>query len=171
MRADTTLFMVAIVLVAATAGGEPGASCAQIDDDAQRLACYDRGANRTASADGTAGVAPESTKDSDSADVSGESLPKSSRDERSAEDAFGVQQRPSEDAELEQIHAVVTEVVALPGNKRQFNLDNGQIWLETSTTTRLRLSPGDSIRIKRGAFGSYRLFGTGKTSTRVTRQK
>lgn len=123
---------------------EPLRRCAEIDDDSQRLACYDRYVAR-------GGVEP------DSADA----VPP-------AEARFGLPDKEDEE-ELDEIRATITEIVVRANQTRIFTLSNGQVWVEDSPKPSLRLDVGDEVRISAGLFGSHTLHGPRNRSTAVDR--
>ncbi|MDP2325283.1 MAG: hypothetical protein Q8N51_14830 [Gammaproteobacteria bacterium] len=122
-------------------------SCISITDDQQRLACYDRLAERAApvitSPEALFGLEPTAT-------------------------TRLLQQRLGD----EPIDVLDQQVIAIsrdPFNKLQISLDNGQQWLQIDSG-RLRLKVGDIIRIRRASLGSYLLYlQTGGRSLRVRR--
>jgi hypothetical protein len=166
--------------------------CAGLLDDAQRLACYDRvagqsGSGTDAAIDTLPVAAPAppaeasptavrallgATEESEIEAAAGQAAGGSEGAQR-AEDDFGAgpRMRRNENAETElrEIHASVVSIDQTASGKRVFYLDNGHVWREQSKSRSLRLSPGESVRIKAGSLGSYKLFGNGKVSTKVDR--
>src|SRR5690606_7359478 len=69
---------------------------------------------------------------------------------------FGLPERDDED-ELEEISAKVVRIDERANRERIFTLDNGQVWVEDSPTRSVRVKEGDTVRIRAGMFGSYRL--------------
>lgn len=153
--------------------------CAQVDDDAQRLACYDREAARSRAAEPAvegpppatqkvperpANAAPESA-----AAPAPEPAAEPGGDTADAVASFGLPERDEDKDEPDEISAKVAKIDVRANGERIFTLDNGQVWVEKSPARSPRLKEGDPVRIKAGLFGSYRLFGSGNRSTGVDR--
>lgn len=74
-----------------------------------------------------------------------------------------------EDKDLDLIQATITAVSRTAYDKFVVVLDNGQKWRQTDTK-RLRLQPGDAVRISSAIFGSFLLEkSTGSRMVRVQR--
>ena len=145
---------VLIVLV-----GLPGLTlaqvCTDIEDDAERLACYD--ANKEASS--TTPIVPAapaeqqvppapaeaSTGDPDNRDATTIAAP--------APDDFGSAE--PFDAAREYIEASIVEI-ATGGNIDYLRLDNGQVWREVEES-RMRFKEGRKVTITEGIMGSFDL--------------
>ena len=128
-------------------------ACARLQNDRERLVCYDRRVAPLASAD-----APQ--------------------DEAPAEEMFGVDasmsapaasepERPASREELSEITAKVKSVQKV-GRSTQIVLDNGHVW-QTDDDRELLLKPGDSITITRAALGTFRLATPSNRYARVRR--
>ena len=65
----------------------------------------------------------------------------------------------------------MTSVSRRPTGEQAFILDNGQIWLETESSTAVRTQPGDIVTVRKGALGSYLLVTPKKVATHVRRIK
>ncbi|MEQ1801332.1 MAG: hypothetical protein ABL989_05385 [Gammaproteobacteria bacterium] len=120
-----------------------------MSDDRQRLACYDALPGRPAAPDAT--TAPEAL--------------------------FGLEptattellQREKGDEPVEAIEQTVATVSADRYGKLQIQLANGQDW-EQVDSDRLRLQPGELVRIRRAALGSYLMsLASGGRAIRVRR--
>lgn len=82
----------------------------------------------------------------------------------SPEDLFGREETESRDTirelfglrDVDQIEATLAEVKRTPYGKLVLVLENGQIWTQIDTN-RLRVKPGDGVRIKAARFGSFLL--------------
>jgi hypothetical protein len=95
----------------------------------------------------------------------------------SAVDEFGMTaelagQSPDNDqtAELTEISATVTDVRKRPYGEHVVTLDNGQVWTEKDAEYGFRVKVGDTIVIKKGTFGGYRMV-RGNRSSAVIRIK
>jgi hypothetical protein len=118
---------------------EPAQVCAAIHDDAERLACYDRQFG-----------SPRSPSKSASAEPGDES----SRADQSKKDFS--------------FSATVT-TIERRGDKFVVTFANEQVWAQTEVNTRIEVRVGDTVRIRRGALGSYLLSNEAGIATRVRR--
>ena len=82
----------------------------------------------------------------------------------SSVDEFGMteklaSQSPDEDrpVEVTEITAKVTEVTKRPGGEHIVTLDNGQVWTEKRVEHGFRVKVGDTMTIKKGKMGGYRM--------------
>lgn len=153
-------------LLAAPAGftdeiPEPLRRCAELGDDAQRLACYDRYVSRGAIDASVVEAAPQAAPPARKPDPSAHANP---------EARFGLPET-DDDEDLDEISARIVEIVVRASRERIFTLDNGQVWVEDEPRPSLRLKVGDTVTIRSGIFGSYRLVGQGNRSTAVDRAR
>ncbi len=128
--------------------------CAELQNDSERLVCYDRTVERSLSkaADEQSPLSPE--------ELFGLSAGNSRRAEA---------ERPVKRDELSEISARVTELATRVDGTIVITLDNGQIWQRQDETGALMLRPGDKVRIYRAALGSFRLVTPGQRFARVIR--
>lgn len=144
--------------------------CRDVPLAGARLDCYDRAVDRFAEEEAAAAEAPAAadTATPQSEDTAGQL----SAEELFGKSAEGIQERIEEivGAEsLDQIEARVTETWTIAPGKIAMRLDNGQVWRQV-VSSRLRLSEGDDIIIRRASLGSYLLQKTGSSrSMRVSR--
>lgn len=144
------------------------ATCAQIQADAQRLACYDGLAGY-----GASGTAPPTAPFNATAPIA--AAPDAAAAVAVANPAadFGllqpaIKQRDPENW-VESITAEVKSVTRNAEDRLVITLDNGQVWAQSETKPSAVLKPGDLVRIKRAALGSFMLVGPRSVSSRVRR--
>lgn len=131
------------------------AACRDLEDDAERLACYDARAGAAAAPAKPApaprpGPSPESLFGLDPAQAS-----------EATRQANGV----------EDLDAITRQVVGTgtnSGGQPTFTLDNGQGWVQIDSRPAV-LRPGETVTIRRGVFGSYLLTRDDRRSVRVRR--
>jgi len=132
-------------------------ACRAEADDAKRLACYDREADRMlAEPAGTAAQTPALTPEERFGRRGN-----MARDEKDKEKA--------EARELGELNATVAEIWTRSDGLMKITLDNGQVWSQNAPDPFFRLRTGDKVKIQPGALGSFILSGPSKRSTRVTR--
>jgi hypothetical protein len=128
--------------------------CAALGNDSERLACYDKTAETLVS-----------------------DVPANSRSP-SPEEMFGAGRRssqglPAESAakrkQLTEITARVALLRELEDGSVLIELDNGQVWKQSSSNTPLLIRVGDRVRISRGALGTFRLAAPNGRFTQVRR--
>ena len=120
------------------------AACTREQDDARRLACFDRAAAPAAAADNTFGV-------------HGSELARN----RAADD-------PKQDTIPERLTAKITVIEKRARGELVVTLDNGQVWAQKETGAYFPLKVGDPVSILAGTLGSFRLI-AGNRATAVTR--
>jgi hypothetical protein len=144
---------------AALAADDPGATlraCRAEQDDAKRLACYDREVDRQDS------QAPPA-------------VPAATPEERFGRTGVMTREeadrKEQESRELTELQATVTEIWTRADGLMVLTLDNGQIWKQVRPDSRFRLKAGEKVKIQPAALGSFLLSGPTKRSTRVSRVK
>ena len=117
------------------------AACTREQDDARRLACFDRA---TAPADNTFGV-------------HGSELARN----RAADD-------PRQDTTPERLTAKIAAIEKRARGELVVTLDNGQVWAQKEVGAYFPIAVGDPVTILAGTLGSHRLI-VGSRATAVTR--
>lgn len=169
-------------IAAGTAQGADTAAshpCAGIGEDGARLACYDRTFGRgsapisapakpataaavpVAAAAGTAAAIPAA----DAAAKAQREFGLSETDKRALDNNKSLPQEP------ESLTATVKSASRRPTGEQVFVLENGQVWVETTTFTAARVQPGDAVTVRKGALGSYLLVTPKRIATHVRRLK
>jgi hypothetical protein len=118
--------------------------CIDIDQDLERLACYDAAASR-----------PAERRSS----------------QATAEQSFGAAPGRTDPKRGEEVSSIQARVAALrerADGSLVIELENGQAWSQEEVTT-LLLKVGDVVTISRGALRSYRLVTPTRRSARVKR--
>lgn len=151
--------------VSAHENGAPTHPCAAVEDDKERLGCFDRAFPRPEP------VAAPGTRESEDPDPEFTAAPVTP-----AAESFGLSEaqlrardpgRASDS--LDQIEARVAAIRHQRTGERLITLDNGQVWLQTEVTLRGPLKEGDTITIRRGALSSFLLVTPGRVALRVRR--
>jgi hypothetical protein len=163
-------------------------SCTKVADDKARLACFDRTAAQAQQADirsgagsgpaGTASTGAPGVTSGAAAAASGGSiaavgakltpeqkigLPRGTVDKLEA--APGAAPEP----QLDNFEARIRSVSIGAGGREVFALENDQVWRQSETKPDFAVHPGDTVRISRGALGSFWLSANVHSATRVSR--
>ena len=78
-------------------------------------------------------------------------------------------QKPQGGTELKEL-SVRIEGVSTNGSGREvFRLENGQVWQQVEPDSKFEVHPGDTVRITKGALGSFFMSVSPHMGTRVTR--
>lgn len=163
---------ISLVLGLQPAGGaESAEDCAAIEAADERLACFDRvfgfdgGAQAEGQLEEPAGAAPARDAAGPTAGVAGSAaVPAVS----SSDADFGLD-KPKSETEGESLTSGIAAVGKDDYGKLIFELDNGQVWRQTEYK-RFRAKEGEKVVIRRGSFGSYKMYIAGeKLWTRVRR--
>jgi hypothetical protein len=131
-------------------------ACVKTADDAQRLRCFDREA---AVLLGTSPPAPP-VKLTPEQKLG---LPRAKVE--------AIETPANAPAPITNFTAAIKSVTVEPPGRQVFTLDNGQVWREDRTGQYFQGRPGDSVRIRKGALGSFflELQSNSHVSIRVTR--
>lgn len=156
-----------------------GRSCATVTDDAERLACYDR-IFRGAKADAPvpAAVATAATPPAAPA-APASAAPVAPAAPRDAAQDFGLTEAQKQAREPESsrdqgpssITATIKNVQTLHGGQFVVILDNDQVWVQNDPAIRAHLKKGQSVEIRKAAFGSHLLVPANRPAVRVRRVK
>jgi hypothetical protein len=137
-------------------------SCTSIADDKTRLSCYDE---MNAKAKQEKSSAPEKLPTD----------PANKAESQVSQLEFGKETLPTKKQaepasdEIDTISARVSGIAKRYGGLFSIELENGQVWMETSRTGGLPPSIGDEVTVKRGALGGYFLSGKAGLGLRVRR--
>lgn len=165
-------------------------ACAEMADDTRRLACFDReadvlsdtGEEVRAATEPTSAVVAETAAGEEvraateaTQNVVGETAVRAAADSNSV-DEFGmtpelVRSKPEMEVETElrEISAKAVKVTRRPRGELTITLDNGQTWTEKDAEYGFRVKVGDTVVIKKGNMGGYRMVGRGRRSSQVRR--
>lgn len=130
------------------------AACAREQNDAQRLACFDRAA--AAKTDTAQAAAPEAKADH-AFGVHGSELARNRDDDKSQPESAP-----------KRIAANVTAIDKRPRGELVFTLNNGQVWAQKEAGAYFPVKVGDPVAILAGSLGSFRLV-LANRATAVTR--
>ena len=122
--------------------------CANVRDDADRLACYDQAFGKPAEPV----AAP---------------MAQFGYTEQEAKRQAGKSESEGPDS----ITAAVTSLDRKRDGKFVVTLDNAQVWSQSEFNSQADVAVGDSVTVRRGAFGSYLLVTKAGVGTRVRRVK
>jgi hypothetical protein len=139
-------------------------SCAQVQDDAQRLQCYDGavGRLRQAETQGQVVAVDRAQAQEIERDSFGFHLPSLSRLLPNLEGGSDV---------IDNIEMTVARVRVSPTGYYTFEMENGQIWTQVEPENARNVRAGDTVTIRRAALGSFRLISSrGGSGHRVRRQ-
>jgi hypothetical protein len=150
MRKKLISIAMGVALIASTrtlfGAEDPKHPCAQVRDNADRLACYDQAFGKPANS-----VAAPAVKFG---------LP-----------AKEVPQHSGENAAQASVSAVISSLIRQHDGKFVVTLDNAQVWSQTELNSQADVEAGDTITVRRGALGSYLLVTKAGIGTRVKRVK
>lgn len=135
------LIFVALALVCLEANAQSFMECADIEDDANRLSCYDNAASAIkASLEKPQAGSSEQRQEQRNAEV--------------AAIVFGEEQAPEIIEEVpEQITFVIKDVLFTQRRETIFVAEDGRLF-KKSADTRVTIKPGERVSIEDGFFGS-----------------
>lgn len=128
-------------------------ACMKIADDTQRLSCFDREAAALSGTPPAVKLTPEQKL----------GLPRAKVE--------AIEAPPNAPAEITNFAAAIKSVTIDGPGRHVFTLDNGQVWREDQSGPYVQIRPGASVRIRKGALGSFflELQTSSHLSIRVTR--
>jgi hypothetical protein len=156
----------------------PLLACAAESDDTRRLACFDQALARMRGGGDRPGMptaAPEATPAATPAVAAGAAPaaipPGAAPRVVSQEEGFGLRsdQREEKLDELSEIVATVTDVRAKPHGELIVTLANQQVWAEIAPGSKIKLKPGDTVKIEAGTLRSFVLVAPNGRSSKVSR--
>jgi len=197
-RAVVCLSIFASTIALAAADEENSASafaeCAALQDDAERLACFDKVAFRPQPTpvlsepaeirqpEAAAPTAEAARPDAPKAEPTTQSIDATLPDEPTVAPAlspveeFGMNATVAAQSgnsgrpeKLTEISATVTHVRKRAYGELVVTLENGQVWTEKESEYGFRIKQGDTITIRQGRLGGYRMIGRGNRSSQVVR--
>ena len=165
------LLVVALLGIGLTANGDVAQDvlqCESIEDNLDRLTCYDRITSESKRVETVVQPEPTETavkpKPADTAEAApkrAESVVESKPAESVVEptrDSFGYEQLGvSKQRRVERITATIARVEKLSRGNHQLTLDDGQVWREIEYDVKTKYDVGDEVVIKRALFGGYNL--------------
>ena len=169
-------------LVTAESASDGVLACAAEADDERRLACFDALAAGLRDPRPPAATAPVPPTAASAAPVAPTVAPSaaaaaaagaqpSQAGTRSPEDRFGLRddRKEQKKGELTELSATATATSAKPRGELVITLDNGQVWGEIAPGSKIKVKPGDPVKIEAGTLGSFILIAPNGRSSKVTR--
>ena len=144
-------------------------ACMDEFDVLRRLSCYDQQMARLTSTEKA--ISPAATVYATTKDTSEVAAP-------APEEQFGMnaklarqqaQPKTGGKPQRAELTATILKISKRPYGQLIVSLDNDQVWVEKIPSRSLRIDVGDTVTIRQGRLGGYRLFGRGNQSTEVTR--
>jgi biotin carboxyl carrier protein len=140
-------------------------ACANESDAAQRLSCFDTvvaNLRKAPTAPAPAAAAPSPA----AAAPSPAAAPQPAASAPTAEQRFGARGdiSPDKHEQIDELSGTVTALGTKPHGELIVTLDNGQVWAEKAPGSKIKLKTGDTVKIERGAMGSYTLIANGRSS-------
>jgi hypothetical protein len=147
---SATLIVTSGILSAADGSGH---RCAQIRDNAERLACYDQAFGKPAESVAAIAAAPDQH--------------------------FGFKEKemarndpqPAVSSAPDSVTAAIKSVDRRRDGKFVVTLDNAQVWAQSEFNSLADVEIGDPVTVRRGVLGSYLLVTRAGIGTRVKRVK
>jgi hypothetical protein len=173
----------------------PLLACTTEPDDAQRLACFDRAVAqmRKSAEAGPAASAPAPVGQHAAAGSPPTAAPSaaptaaptaapaaaptaapaaavaSTEPSLSPDEEFGLRTKSEKGSKLAELTATASAISTKPHGELVVTLDNGQVWAEISPGSKIKLKPGDPVRIEAGTLRSFILVAPNGRSSKVVR--
>ena len=81
-------------------------------------------------------------------------------------------QKPfSQEGEIREVSSTVTNVGKRAWGQLVVTLDNGQVWTEKDPVQGFRVREGDTLTIRKGTFGGFRMINSGNRSSPAIRME
>ena len=148
-------------------------ACANITDEAQRLACYDGAVGRLREAQNTGNLVAVDRQQAEQVEreAFGFSLPSLPRLFRRGEDSGsdGQTQAPA----IAEVDRVTLEIVRVTENQvgtTRYHMNDGSVWERTGGGNNRAARAGARVEIRRGAVGSYMMYFDVGAAIRVARR-
>ena len=178
IKALGACLVVGVCALPALAGsGSDGASCVAVNNDAARLACYDRAYGRNAdgktAATATSGAAAAAAPATAARAAPAPAAPKDPVAEFGLTEAAKQAKDPAKAAAAATAPTSVTaKVISVRFRKYgEFvvTLDNGQVWEQNEPMPSAIVRVGDAVTVKKAVLGSYTLVTAARVATKVHR--
>jgi hypothetical protein len=156
---------------------EPLLACAAESDDTRRLACFDQALAglRNPRGEGAATAVPAATAataaTTEATAPAVSAAPTAAPRTVTPEEEFGLRGDIKEEklGGLSELVATVTSVRAKPHGELVITLANEQVWAELAPGSKIKLKPGDTVKIEAGALRSFILVAPNGRSSKVSR--
>lgn len=140
-------------------------SCASVQDNERRLACYDAAVGELG-----AHAAPEASSQISATKPAGGGQPADNFGATGSELAKKrAQEKEQSEEGSRELTARITKIERLPRGELLVTLDNGHVWRQKQVQSTFVLRVGEAVTIKRGTLGSHRLVNASGRATAVTR--
>ncbi len=155
--------------------------CLGLEDEQARLACYDRLLGRTRQPAPAAAAATISAPATPAPPIDAAQAPAATGAAEAAgsataavapEASFGLTSSQRPDGKIDAVSGTIVEIEPSSIGRPVLVLDNGQRWRQVDSTTRPTFQAGETVTIRRAAFGSYlaTVPDSGRAAVRVRRQ-
>ena len=146
-------------------------ACAKVADDKARLACFDRQVAVLTAAQAQQADARGAAVSGGSVAAAGAKLTPEQKIglPRGTVDKLEAAPGSAPEPQLENFEARIRSVSVGAGGREVFALENDQVWRQSETKPEFSVHPGDTVRISRGALGSFWLSANVHSATRVSR--
>jgi hypothetical protein len=144
-------------------------ACANESDAAQRLRCFDgvvANLRKAPAAPAPTAAAAAPAAAPAAAAPAAAAAPQPAASAPTAEQRFGARGdiSPDKHEQIDELSGTVTALDTKPHGELIVTLDNGQVWAEKTPGSKVKLKTGDTVKIERGAMGSYTLIANGRSS-------